>query len=343
MLIFSPLRQGRGPASVRRLVFLASLLATPLGAMSPLVAQTPAARKATLVTLWSPQAQFAGYYVALEKGFYAKRGLDLTIRDAGPGINPEALLRDGAADFAVLWLSSAIRQRAQGTPVVHLAQIVPRSSLLLIARASSGIRGIKDMQGRKVSLWRGDISIPAKALLAAEGVGVREVPQSQTVNLFLRGGVDVTSAMWYNEYHTILDAGINPDELTVFQLHDLGIRFPEDGVYALGPTVARDPAMADAFVRASLEGWRYAFANPDEAIDIVLRRIRAARLPANHMHQHWMLARLEELAALPADTARIPLVRAEDYEAVAAVLNRNMLVNAIPPFRDFFPRANAIR
>lgn len=306
-------------------------------------AQPKPPAKATLVTLWSPQAQFAGYYVALEKGFYARRGLDLTIRDGGPGVSPEALLRDGQADFAVLWLSSAIRQRAQGVPVVHLTQVIPRSSLLLIARASSGIRRIQDMQGRKVSLWRGDISIPARALFAAEGIGVREVAQSQTVNLFLRGGVDVTSAMWFNEYHTILDAGINPDELTVFQLHDLGIRFPEDGLYALGPTMARDPAMADAFVRASLEGWRYAFANPDEAIDIVLRRIRAARLPANHMHQHWMLARLEELASLPADTTRIPQVRAEDYEAVATVLNRNMLISAIPSFRAFAPRADAVR
>ena len=227
--------------------------------------------------------------------------------------------------------------------MVHLTQVIPRSSLLLIARASSGIRRIKDMQGRKVSLWRGDISIPARALFAAEGIGVREVPQSQTVNLFLRGGVDVTSAMWYNEYHTIVDAGLNPDELSVFHLHELGLRFPEDGLYALGPTMTRDPAMAEAFVRASLEGWRYAFANPDEAIDIVLRRIRAARLPANHMHQHWMLARLEELASLPADTTRIPQVRAEDYEAVATVLNRNMLINAIPSFRAFAPSADAVR
>ncbi|MGE5180288.1 MAG: ABC transporter substrate-binding protein [Bacteroidota bacterium] len=307
----------------------------------PTLAREP--RTATLVTIWSPQAQFAGYYVALEKGMYARHGVDLTIIPGGPGLAPEAMLRDGKADFAVLWLSSALRQRDAGTPLVHLAQGIQRSSMMLIAKRSSGIRSIADMRGRKVGVWDGDLAIPPRALFTQARVSVREVPQSHTINLFLRGGIDVTSAMWYNEYHTILNAGIDPDELSVFFLADLGLRFPEDGLYALERTVGRDPALADAVVRASREGWDYAFAHPDETLDIVIRQMRAAHLPANRVHQRWMLARMRELSR-PADgRPLLGRLSEQDYAAVAAALLRERVIQTIPPYRAFVRETDASR
>jgi NitT/TauT family transport system substrate-binding protein len=240
-------------------------------------------KKATLIPLWTPQAQFAGYYVGLDKGIFAKHGIALEILPAGPGRSPIEALQEGVADFTILWLTTALRHRCAGLPLVNLAQVSQRSSMLLVAKKSSGIRTVADLTGRKVGLWGGDLSIPPLALFTKYGITVREVRQSQTVDLFLRGGIDAASAMWYNEYHTILNAGLDPDELVVFAMNDHGLNFPEDGLYALEDTLERDPALVAAFVRATGESWRYAFAHPEEALDVVIAYIERAHLPANRV------------------------------------------------------------
>lgn len=297
-------------------------------------------RKATLVLLWSPQAQFAGYYVALEKGIYRKHGIGLTIVSGGPGRAPADYLRDGRSDFAVLWLSTALLHRDAGAPLVNIAQIAQRSSMVLVARKSAGIHTAADLAGQKVGLWGGDLAIPARAFFDRHGLSVEAVPQSATVNLFLRGGVKAASAMWYNEYHLLFEAGLDPDELTVFRLEEGGLNIPEDGLYALEGTIGRDPDLADAFVRASLEGWDEAFAHPEEALDIVLRLMRDAKIPANRVHQRWMLARMEE-AIRPAGRATGALSK-EDYEAVAGELQRTGLLRESPSYDRFVrpPRAH---
>ena len=122
--------------------------------------QPPAANRVTLMPLWSPQAQFAGYYVGIDKGIYARHGLDVVLLPAGPGRSPVDALSTGKADFAVLWLTTALQRRDQGLPLVNLAQMVQRSSMMLVSKRSSGIRSIADMNGRKVGLWGGDLSIP---------------------------------------------------------------------------------------------------------------------------------------------------------------------------------------
>jgi len=331
------LRQRAISGALAALICLAAVLA------SPVLATEVALKKASLMPLWSPQAQFAGYYVALDRGIYAQHGIDLRIHRAGPGHSPADDLKDGKADFAVLWLTTAIQRRAAGTKFVNLAQMVQRSSLMLVARRSSGIRSVVEMDGHKVGLWGGDLSIPARALFRANGITVREVPQSQTVNLFLRGGIPVISAMWYNEYHTILMSGVDADELSVFSLHEQGMNFPEDGLYALESTIARDPALVDAFVQASLEGWRYAFAHPEEALDIVIRHMRDARVPANRVHQRWMLLRMRDLSV--AKDPRLPLgsLDSADYRSVVNSLQKATLIDDAPDYRDFVRSIDATR
>jgi NitT/TauT family transport system substrate-binding protein len=292
-------------------------------------------RRATLVLLWSPQAQFAGYYVALEKGIYRKHGIDLAITPGGPGRSPADELCDGRADFAVLWLSTALQRRGAGAPLINVAQIVQRSSMVLVARKFAGIEAIADLDGQKVGLWGGDLGIPAHALLDRHRIKVETVPQSATVNLFLRGGVKAASAMWYNEYHTILSAGVNPEELTVFRLDADGLNIPEDGLYARQETIDRDPGLVNAFVRASLEGWEDALAHPEVAIDIVLRRVHEAKIPANRMHQQWMLARMGE-AIRPAGGGPIGgRLSEEDFAAVSGELLRTGLLRASLEYARF--------
>lgn len=299
-----------------------------------------ALKPVTFMPLWSPQAQFAGYYVALEKGFYAKNGLDLKILKAGPGISPADALEKGHADFAVLWLTTALNHRSRGIKFKNVSQFVQKSSLMLIAKKSSGIHSIEDMQGRKVGLWGGDLSIPATLLFNKHNIKIREVRQSNTVNLFLRDGIDVASAMWYNEYHTLLSSGINADELNTFFMSQHGMKFPEDGIYTLENTLKKDPLLAQAFVAASLQGWRYAFEHPEKAVDITVKYMRQAGLPANKPHQLWMLNRMRDLSE-PSNTSKFGLLSKSDYEFVAGSMKQNKLIPTYVDFDKFSWKPNA--
>lgn len=309
--------------------------------VSPATAAVTPMKKVSLMPLWSSQAQFAGYYVALDKGIYSRYGIDMKILKGGPGHPAAEALQSGEADFAVLWLSAALRQYAAGTRVVNLAQHIQRSSLMLIAKKSSGIRTPADVQGRKVGLWSGDLALPAQAFLDKYHLQVRKMAQTYTVNLFLQGGLDVASAMWYNEYHTILNAGVNPDELTIFTLSDHGITFPEDGLYTLEKTYHRDPALAGAVAAASLEGWRYAFEHPDEALDIVIRHMKQEHLPANRSHQKWMLERMRDLFQPRREGGKMGQLTPADYEAVGTALRRGGVIRSFPGFEEFVVRDHA--
>ncbi len=289
----------------------------------------------TMIPLWSPQAQFAGYYVALEKGFYRKRGIDMTVLKGGPASSGWEFLKDGRADFAILWLTTAIRQYCEEFRLVNVGQIIPRSAMILVAKKSTNIRQPSDMNGKKASVWDGDLAIPPRAFFRKYGLQVKEIPQSYTVNLFLRGGVDVASAMWYNEYHTILNTGIDPDELTVFSLSDYGLNFPEDGIYMLESAYRKNPGLAGACVDASLEGWRYAFDHPDEALEIVVRHMREANICANRTHQKWMLARMRDLVAPVLEAGNGGRLNRADFESVAMFLFQSGLVDAMPDYDHF--------
>lgn len=309
----------------------------------PAAAEGRVLKKASLILPWSPQAQFAGYYTALDKGIYRKHGIDLTIIAGGPGRSAEAYLKSGKADFAVLWLTAAIQERASGIKLINLAQIVRNSSMMLIARKSSGIRTPEDMQGKKVGVWPGALAIPARAFFKKYGVQVRQVPQSYTVNLFLRGGVDVTSAMLYNEYHTILNAGLDPGDLTIFMFKDLGLNLPEDGLYALEKTVRKDPELAAGFVQASLEGWSYAFAHPDEALDIVIKYMRKARVPASRTHQKWMLEQMRGLILTPGNKEPSGRLDRKDYETAEQIMFKDRMIRKPVGFNEFTGKPDARR
>ena len=184
--------------------------------VSPLGAAETTLKKASFLPQWSPQAQFAGYYVAYEKGFYKAQGIDLTILQGGPNQPPTEFLEGQKADFVSMWLSTALQRRSSGVKLTNIGQIVQRSALMLVAKKSSNIHTPEEMNGKKVGLWGADFQIQPRAFFKKYNLQVRVLPQSQSLNLFLRGGVDVASAMWYNEYHTLLNSGLDPDELTPF-------------------------------------------------------------------------------------------------------------------------------
>ncbi len=298
-------------------------------------------KSVSFVPQWIPQAQFAGYYVAFEKGFYKKNGLEVNILRGGPERPSAEWVRKGAADFATMFLSTAIVERAKGTRLVNIGQIVSKSSQVLVAKKSSGISSLQDMNGKKVGLWGAELSLMPTALFRKYGLKVTVIPQSSTVNLFLRGGVDVVSAMWYNEYHAILDAGVEPEDLVVFHLSDFG-PFPEDGIYCLESTFKKDPQTCCRFVKASLEGWKYAFEHEEEALDIVMKYVNEARIATNRQHQKWMLEHMREVIDLPEPGPYQSSLKEEGYRAVAGELMANGLIENIPAFSNFFESCEAV-
>ena len=292
-------------------------------------------RPVIFVPQWEPQAQFAGYYVAVEKGFYARYGLAVTVLRGGPDQPIGRLLQEGQADFATTFLTSALEKRSlEGLPLVNIAQMVQRSSLLLVARKSSGIRSPADLRGKTVSLWP-DFAVQPKALFRKFGVEPRVLTQRATINLFLRGAVDAASAMWYNEYHMLINSGLEEQDLTVFFYDQFGLNFPEDGIYCLAPTLKQDPDRCRRFVQASIAGWQYAFQHPEEALDIVMRQVTAANRPTNRVHQRWMLNRMKDIMQPPGALPLGTLTEA-DYLRVARELKDAGQINAIPAWNEFY-------
>jgi NitT/TauT family transport system substrate-binding protein len=235
--------------------------------------------KVTLQLKWVVQAQFAGYLVAKDKGFYKEVGLDVTIKPGGPDIAPPQVIAGGGADVTVEWMPAALAAREKGVALVNIAQPFKRSGMMLTCRAETGIKTPADLKDRTLGVWFFGNEYPFMSWMAKLGYktdgsagGVKVLKQGFNVDPLLQKQADCISTMTYNEYWQVIDAGIPADKLIVFKYEDQGVATMEDGLYALEPKLA-DPkfsALMAKFVKASLKGWDYARANPAEAVKIVL-------------------------------------------------------------------------
>ncbi|MBL4812894.1 MAG: ABC transporter substrate-binding protein [Rhodobacteraceae bacterium] len=238
-----------------------------------------AADEVTLQLQWVTQAQFAGYYVALDQGFYEAADLDVTILPGGPDIAPPQVLAGGGADAMLNWMPSALAARENGLPVVNIAQPFASSGLMLTCWKDTGITGPQDFRGRTIGVWFFGNEYPFLSWMSQEGIpteggddGVTVLKQGFNVDPLLQRQADCISTMTYNEYWQIIDAGVSPDELITFKYEEMGVATLEDGIYVLEDNLD-DPAFVDKmtrFVAASMEGWKWAEENPTDAAMIVL-------------------------------------------------------------------------
>lgn len=273
----------------RCVVVLLTYLSCSVASCDP----TKPLKPVSLALHWQHQAQFAGYYMALAKGFYNKEGIDLRLIKGGPNVHVGQLVNSRQADFGSLMLSQAIGDRTNGIPLVHLAQVVNRSNFLLMAwrktQDNQTINALTDLAGRKVTIWAQDFRAPYLAMFAAHSIQPVVLPQYGTFSLFLYRGADAFAGMRYNEYHALLQSGILDKDISVFPLKDNGVNMPEDGLYCLADTWKRMPKVSAAFVRASMNGWRYARDHKEETLDVVMNYVNTDNLPTNRPHMSWML------------------------------------------------------
>jgi NitT/TauT family transport system substrate-binding protein len=261
-----------------------------------------AADKLTLQLKWVTQAQFAGYFVAKDKGFYKEVGLDVTIKPGGPDINPSQVIAGGGADVVLDWMPSALATREKGVPLVNIAQVFQKSGLMLTCRKDSGIKTPADFKGKTLGVWFGGNEYPFLNWMAKLGLptnggpdGVTVLKQGFNVDPLLQKQAACISTMTYNEYGQVLDAGLKPDQLVVFKYEDEGVATLEDGVYTLEKNL-KDPAMAEKlarFLKASMKGWDYAVAHPDEGAAITLANDETGA--QTEAHQKFMMGEIDKL------------------------------------------------
>jgi NitT/TauT family transport system substrate-binding protein len=258
----------------------------------------------TLQSKWVVQAQFAGYYAAVDQGFYEDEGLDVTIRAGGPDIVPEQVVLGGQAEFGIDWLDNLLATRDQGQGLVNIAQVFTRSGMTEVTWKDTGLDEITKLEGKKVGVWLGGNEHKLFAALTKNGLDPQEdvdvVAQPFDMNLFLNREVDAAAAMTYNELAQVLEVE-NPDtgelytldELNVFRMSELGTGALEDGIFVREDWISEEANqdVATRFLKASFRGWIFCRDNPDDCVDIVLENGPTL----GEGHQAWQMNEINDL------------------------------------------------
>lgn len=324
-----------GIAKVLPALFVAvvSCVAAPAGE------NAKALEPVSLVFHWKSQAQWAGYYMAKEKGLFAKHGLDVTLLPRQGRSDSLDLLMDGRVTFATHFLSAGVGVRGTGQPIVLIAQMFNRSNLMIVARKSAGVETIKDLSGKAVCFWDGYYRFVFRAFFESQGVkDLVQTPMGLTVSQFTSKRVVACSAMEYNEYNLIRTSpDVDPDDIAVFRLREMGMNFPEDAIYTTNDTAEKRPDICRALVAAVVEGWEYARDNPEETLAVVMREV--ADDPdelVTEDHQRWMLGVCVDSIFLPPEAAkRVGALTREDFSIMQDFLRKNGQLRYDFAYEDF--------
>ena len=253
---------------------------------------------------WVTQAQFAGYYAAVEEGFYEAQCLDVTILEGAVDITPQDVLAAGDADFAISWVPKALASREKGANIVNIAQVFQRSGTLQVSFKGKNITTPADFAGKTIGNWGYGNEFEVFAAMTQAGLDpatdVTNVGQQFDMVALLAGDIDAAEAMTYNEYAQVLEA-INPDtgaqytadDFNVISYEDIGVGMLQDAIWADGSRLS-DPAYNDnavKFVAASLQGWAYCRDNVQACADIVVAQ--GSSLGASH--QLWQMNEINKL------------------------------------------------
>jgi NitT/TauT family transport system substrate-binding protein len=253
---------------------------------------------------WLPQAQFAGYFAAVDQGFFEEEGLEVEIIPSGGDIVPQDALANGDVDFAIAWVPKVLGSIEAGANLTDIAQIFQRSGTLQVSWADSGIESVADFEGKKIGSWGFGNEWEIFAAMAAEGLDsttVEIITQDFNMNAFLQGDIDAAQAMTYNEYAQLLETTdpetgelYQPEDFNVISYEDTVGAMLQDAIWADTERLETDEAYADtavAFLKAVIKGWVFARDNPEEAAEITL----ASGSGWGPSHELWMMNEINKL------------------------------------------------
>ncbi len=244
---------------------------------------------------WTAQAQFAGYYVAQEKGFYKEAGLSVEI--VHPSITQPALnrVRNNESHATTLQLCQAMEILDDGVELVNILQTSMNNAIVIVSR-----RGVNPLtqKGERVGIWSAGFGQLARCMNMKEHLGYVWIPSATNVNLFVTGAIDATLAMSYNEYYQLVQTGLPVSEKTVYRFRDHGYNVQEDGVYMTRAYYESHRVEAKKFAEASRKGWVWAAEHPEEALNIVMKYVHENQIVTNRVLQKLML---EEILRLQVD------------------------------------------
>ncbi len=255
---------------------------------------------------WVAQSQFAGYFAAVDQGFYEEEGLDVTILEGAVEIVPQQVVTSGGAEFGLAWVPKVLESREAGADLVNIAQVFQRSGTLEVSFVDTGIESVEDFRGMRIGTWGFGNEHELFAAMRAAGIDpnnpedVTVVQQPFDMSLLLNGELDAAEAMTYNEYAQVLEA-VNPDtgelyqpeDLNVIDFNDVGTAMLQDHVFVNADWLAEEgnEDIAVSFLKASFRGWIYCRDNPDECVEIVLENGSTL----GESHQTWQLNEISKL------------------------------------------------
>ena len=280
---------------------LVATVATACGTGTPSTALT----KVKLQLQWVTQAQFAGYYAALDQNYYRDAGLDVEILIGGPQVNNVQVVASGGADIGVAWLPNLLRSREGGTDLVSISQVFARSGTRMVSFKDAGIESFEDMCGKNVGSWLGGNEPELFAALTKAGCDPASeniIQQNFNMDGLLSGDLDVAQAMIYNEYAQVLekknedtDALYTADDLNVIDFNDpaVGTAMLQDQLFASAAWLAEEgnEEITTKFLTATYRGWIYCRDNAQKCVDLVLAK--GSQLGASH--QAWQMNEINAL------------------------------------------------
>ncbi len=289
--------------------------------------------KVSLVLKWVPQAQFAGYYVALKKGYYPKYGLDLDDPARWSGYRARRCGPNGGATFGLDWLSSLLVQRDHGQNLVNIAQVFQTTGMRLITFKTTGITNPKDFKGKKIGVWFSGNQYQFLAWMAKLGYNpdkdMTVIHQGFDMNSFLSHQVDMASAMTYNELGVVLESGIKMSQLNIFNYQDAGVTVLEDGLYARGDYLKAHPDVATKFLEASIMGWQDVLKDPAGAAKIVESYDTTGQMKL--AHQVYMAKEVNKLVWWgPAITHGIGYMDPAAFTNTSKILLQQKIIKKMP-------------
>ena len=246
------------------------------------------AQKETIVFTpqWTAQAQFAGYYVAMEKGFFKQAGVNVKI--VHPSVTQPALSRmlNNESQATTLQLCQAMEVIDMGEELVNILQTSMNNAMVIISARN---KNPLTQKGQRVGIWSAGFGQIAICMSIKEGLDYEWVPFATNVSLFVSGALDATLAMSNNEYYQIMQAGMQLTEKNVYRFCDHGYNIQEDGVYMTRAYYEKHRDQARAFAEACKKGWQWAAEHQEETLDIVMKYVKAERIATNRTLQRLML------------------------------------------------------